>query len=473
MTAKDVSKVISENSAEFDYNLKETAIILAAGHGKRIKSNTSKMLHKVWDVPTVERMYNSSTNGLPEANKIIVVGIKAAEVTETIGKKIHTSFAHQKELNGTGHAVQIALEGIDTDKYDGIVYILLGDMGLYDSETMSDFRDAFINSDSDMMVLTGLYEGDPKHNAYGRIIRVKGEDKNGIQTPDIQGNVIEIKENKDILALDEKEDYVLEYDGRSFSYSREELINNNEFNSGVFAFKFKPLVKLIQKIESNNAQNEFYITDLISLFNDEKLKVSAASPRKQYVLMGFNNKSELQKMNEFARDLNYQKIKDIIEIKDPNDFFVAEDVIEDLIKADKNGILLDIKLGKGAYIGKGVKLGTNVSIGRDVRINGAGVEIGNNVRIRRNSIVEGYVKIGDGTDIHADVILQGSKEKGLEIGKNCQIDGITKITDCRIGDNVSIEHCVLVDKDIKFIEHEGHGMKYKYLMPEPEGNEYI
>lgn len=473
MKAKDVRKIIESYSEPFDYKTPETAIILAAGHGKRIKSNTSKMLHKIWDVPTVERIYNACNQGLEDANKLIVVGIKAEEVTKTIGKKEKTGFAYQEVLNGTGHAVQVALEDIDKDQYDGIVYVLLGDMGLYDKETMQDFRKAFINSNSDMMVLTGLYEGKPEENLYGRILRVKGEDVNGIQTPDIEGNVIEIKEHKDILALDEKEDYILNYDGKSFKYSREELINNDEFNSGVFAFKFKPLVKLIEKIQSNNAQNEIYLTDLIALFNEEKLKVSAASPRKQYVLMGFNNKSVLQEMNAFAQKLNYDKIKDIVEIKDPSDFFVAEDVIEDFIKADAEGILLDIKIGKGAYIGKGVKLGTNLSIGRDVRISGDNLKIGNNVKVRRNTIIEGNVEIGDNSDIRANVILQGSKEKGLVIGKNVKIDGISKITDCKIDDNVSIEHSVIVNKNVKFLEKDGKKMEYKFILPEPEGIEHL
>ncbi|MFA8342592.1 MAG: NTP transferase domain-containing protein [Rhodothermaceae bacterium] len=473
MTAKNINEIIQSFSQPFDYKLSETAIILAAGHGKRIKSNTSKMLHKVWDVPTVERVFNACSEGLEAANKIVVVGTKAEDVVKAVGEKEKNGFAYQEVQNGTGHAVQVALEGIDKENYDGIVYILLGDMGLFDADTMKDFREAFINSNSDMMVLTGLYEGEPGKNAYGRIVRVKGEDINGIQTPDIQGNVIEIKEHKDILALDEKEDYILKYAGKSFKYTREELINNNEFNSGVFAFKFKPLVQLIEKIQSNNVQNEIYLTDLIALFNEEGLKISAASPKKQYVLMGFNDKSVLQEMNEFVRELNYGKIKNIVEIKDPNDFFIAEDVIADFIKADENGILLDIKIGKGAYIGKGVKLGTNVSVGRDVRINGSNIKIGNNVKIRRNSIIEGNVEIGSGSDIRANVILQGSDKKGLKIGENVKIDGISKITNCEIENNVSIEHCVLENKKIKFVEKEGKAVEYKFILPEPEGIEHI
>ena len=75
----EIRKLIKEYSSGVDYNVNETAIILAAGHGKRIKSNTSKMLHTIWNVPTVERVYNACASGLKNVNTILVVGIKAAD----------------------------------------------------------------------------------------------------------------------------------------------------------------------------------------------------------------------------------------------------------------------------------------------------------------------------------------------------------------------------------------------------------
>ena len=124
-----VYETMEEYSSVFDKSKQETAIILAAGHGKRIKSQTSKMLHKIWGVPTVVRVFDACAKGLGETNIITVVGIKAVDVTHNIGKKDNGMFAYQEEQNGTGHAVQVALKKVPAD-YSGTVYVYLGDMGL-------------------------------------------------------------------------------------------------------------------------------------------------------------------------------------------------------------------------------------------------------------------------------------------------------------------------------------------------------
>jgi len=104
----------TEYSAEFDSS-NEIAIILAAGHGKRIKSQTSKMLHKIWEIPTVERVYNACRLGIENINTMTVVGIKALDVLDVIGKRESNKFAFQEKQNGTGHAVQVALKEIEND----------------------------------------------------------------------------------------------------------------------------------------------------------------------------------------------------------------------------------------------------------------------------------------------------------------------------------------------------------------------
>ncbi len=192
MNGKSIEELLQTYSCTFDYNKNETAIILAAGHGKRIKSNTSKMLHKIWGVPTVERVYNACSKGLNDANIIVVTGIKA-EVIKTLGKRESVSYTYQAEQNGTGHAVQVAIDGIDFKKYEGTIFIFPGDMGLIDTETVSFFRDQFYKSNADMMVLTGKFEGTTESNYYGRIIREKYVGKRHEVD---KGNVLEIIEYK-------------------------------------------------------------------------------------------------------------------------------------------------------------------------------------------------------------------------------------------------------------------------------------
>ena len=424
MENTDIKNLVEEYSSDFNYNAPETAIILAAGHGKRIKSTTSKMLHKIWEVPTVERVYNACNAGLGDINSIVVVGIKADMVVKAVGKRSSTGFAYQEVQNGTGHAVQVALEGIAAENYDGIVYVFPGAMGLIDGETLAKFRDDFKASNADMMVLTGLFEGDPADNAYGRIIRVKETDASGNSSEDA-GKVIEIKEHKDILSLGEDELYTAHYKGKEYQYSRQELIENNEFNSGVYAFKFKKLAELIYNIDSDNAQGEIYITDMIGIFNQNDLVVDAVSPEKQFVLMGFNDKAVLTEMNEIARGLIYEKIKKIVYIDDPMDFYIHEDVVRQIVNQDIPGKPLDIRFGKGVYVGSGVKINNGLQVGKNSTLTG-NIEFGKNVTIGENVLLNGKVSIGNGTTI----------------GRNCQI------IDSEIGNNVTVINSVLEGKSV-------------------------
>jgi len=482
-----------EFSTSFNHS-GEVAIILAAGHGKRIKSQTSKMLHKIWEVPTVERVYNACINGIENINTVIVVGIKAADVIDVIGKHNFNKFAYQETQNGTGHAVQVALNEIENDLTGGIVYVLPGDMGLLDDESMKKFRSDFISSGNDMMVLTGVYKGVPLQNSYGRIIRVKANDIDGNVSGD-KGNVIQIMEFKDILALQKEVPYQVSYRGKTYSYTQDELLETNEFNSGVYAFKYDKLKELIFNISDNNAQKEIYITDLIALFNNKGYSVGAINPADQHVVMGFNNKSVLKEMEDIARKNVYEKLKDIIEIADPDDFFIHDSVVNDLIEQDKKGVPLDIHIGKGAYIGEGVKLNYNVEIGRAAYIKGNVVfgrnikiwrivhlstfenqilKIGDNVKILWGDIIKGNIIIDDGATIESSVNMTGSDEFPLRIGKDVIIKGTSYLFGSVVEDGVTIEHSVLIKKKIKAEKDKKGNIKaVRFYLPEVEGKELI
>jgi bifunctional UDP-N-acetylglucosamine pyrophosphorylase / glucosamine-1-phosphate N-acetyltransferase len=490
-----VNNLINNYSSNFNYKSKETAIILAAGHGKRIKSQTSKMLHKIWEKPTVQRVFEACNTGLPKSNSIIVTGIKAEDVIQVIGNNKNNLFAFQEEQNGTGHAVQIALQKIDKKKYKGIVYILPGDMGLINEQTMKMFRKEFIKSKTDMMVLTGIYDGDPAENSYGRIVRVKDFDATGQPSGKDAGKVIEIIEFKDILSIDEKEPLTRKFNGRLYRFTREELINNNEFNSGVFAFKFDYLIRLISKIKSDNVQGEIYITDLIALFNKSGLTVGAVSAEQQHVIMGFNNKSVLKEMDAIARKITYDRIKDIIGIDDPDDFFIADDVINEIVKQDKKGMPLDINIGKGVYVGEGVKLNYNIKLRKNVYVEGnvnfgqnvivgenvhlscfpnQKLELKDNVEILWGDIIKGNIIIGENSRIESSVNITGSDDHPTKIGKNVTIKGTSYVFGSVIDDDLFIEHSVLIRKKVdKLIRKDGKVQEIKFFLPMPEGIDAI
>jgi bifunctional UDP-N-acetylglucosamine pyrophosphorylase/glucosamine-1-phosphate N-acetyltransferase len=490
-----INHLIKEYSTDINKKVKETAIILAAGHGKRIKSHKSKMLHRIWGVPTVERVYSACTDAIDKVNIVVVVGIKAEDVIEVIGKRGSTVFAYQESQNGTGHAVQVALDKLNNSFKDGIVYVMPGDMGLIDKETIVMLREEFLKTKSDMLVLTGLFEGNLLQNLYGRIIRVKEFDEAGNQSGNDRRKVIEIMEHKDILALDDNKPYRIKYNGRIYSYTKKELIENNEFNSGVYAFDFKKLSSLINSLSSNNVQNEIYITDMISLFNKKGYSVNAISPDKPYVVMGFNNKSVLKEMEDLARNHVYEKLKDIIEINDPDDFFIHDSVVEDIIKMDKQNIPLDITIGKGVYIGKGVKLNYNLTLDKNVYISGnihlgQNVEIsrnvhlscfpnqtfiiGNNVQILSGDIVKGNLVIGEGTRIESSVNMTGSDEYPLRIGKRVLIKGTSYVFGSIIEDGIHIEHSVIIKKKVERLEKKtGIVQPIRFYLPMPEGIDAI
>jgi len=497
----DSELFIEQFSSIFDYSRNETSIILAAGHGKRIKSQTSKMLHKIWEVSTVERVVNACENGLTHSNVIVVVGIKAEDVVKAIGKRNFVSYALQEEQRGTGHALQIALEKINSNEYDGTVYVFPGDMGLLNTDTVKFFKEEFEKSMADMMVLTGIYENEIEANYYGRIVRVPGlssKEKPNNKKDNVlvgRGKVIEIIEYKDILNLDPKKPIKFKYGKKSYEYTRKELLENREFNSGVYAFKFKKLVELINKIESNNIQNEIYLTDLIGLFNQHGYVVEAVSPREQYVLMGFNNKSVLKEMDIIAQKLFYEKLKDIITIDDPDDFFIEENVIEEIIKMDSQGIILDIHIAKGVFIGKGVHLNCNLTLEKNVFLEGEiyfgknvvikenahlscyygqKIVIGNEVEIFWSNIIKGNVEIGDHSKIESGVRLTGNDQFPCQIGSNVIVRGLSYIFASKIDDNIIIEHSILKKKKIsKPLSSKADIYCVRYYLPEAEGKDAV
>ena len=492
---KEITKQVRKLFSPVNSKCKELAIILAAGHGKRIKSQRSKMLHTIWGIPTVERVHNACTKAVKGINSVVVVGIKAIDVLNVLGKKSNTTYAYQEEQNGTGHAVQVALKSIKNFPDNGIVYVLPGDMGLIDAETISSFRKSFIESQAEMIVLTGVFQGDAKENNYGRIIRVKAKEVKGNRSGSDEGKVIEILEHKDILALDDNNQYISNYNGRNYTFTKAELINNNEYNSGVFAFRYDKLKELISKLKSENVQKEIYLTDLISLFNEKNYSVAAESPEKDYVVMGFNNKSVLKEMEAIARKNVYEKLKDIIEIEDPDDFFIHEKVVDNILMADKKYTALDVVVGKGVHIGKDVDLNFNLQLGKDVFVDGKvlfgknvsvsqnvhlscypgqTLKIGNDVQILWGDIIKGNIVIGDGSRIESSVNMTGSDEFPLRIGRNVLIKGTSYIFGSKIDDNLFIEHSILVKKKVRAVkDKKGKIQPVRYFVPESEGEKAI
>jgi len=461
---KEIQEYISEYSDNIDYSKNIVSVILAAGHGKRLKTESQKVLHKVWGIPSVKRIAESAKQGLACKNQIIVVGHKAVEVINTIGKAKNTAFVYQPKQKGTGHAVKTALDAIG-NKFKGSVFIFPGDMCLMDSDTIRKFSKYFESLDSDMMLATGIYTGPPELNYYGRILS-----KNH--------RIIDLIEYKDILKL-------------TNSQKQKKLLQNNEFNSGMYAFRVDRLTEHINKIKSNNVKKEIYLTDMVKIYNRLELSVDGFKIENKDLIIAFNNKTVLKYMESVLRKKYYEQLKNIITIQDEEKFFIHEQVIKDIIKQDKEYGPLDISVGEDVYISSGVKLNKGITIGRHTVLDGNIVlgenswvdknvnistypnqtlKIGENSKILQGDIIKGNTVIGENVRIESSVNITGSNEFPTRISDNCLIKGTSYIFGSIIEKDNWIEHSVLIKQRVyRTVRKDGSIQKIKYILPLPQG----
>ena len=471
-------------------------IVLAAGHGKRIRSETSKMLHEIWGQPTTVRVARAVQEGLDSPNQVIVVGIKGEDVARASGPQPGRLFAYQENPvlgrpAGTGDAVRVGLQAFSPAATDREVYIFLGDMGLLTGEVVSHFRAHFENADCDMMVLTCLYSGPVETNFYGRIVRVPATDAEGQPAGADRDKVIEIREHKDILSLDATTPYEAMYNGRTYTFTRQELLETREINTGGVAFRESALRTYIPHLNTDNAQGELLLTDLVQIFNRHQLVVRAATAESEEALLAFNVKSVWRQMEAIARRWAYDRLKDTITIADEEDFFIADEVIEQVLSMDAERGPLDIVIGKGTYIGPQVQLNRRVAIGDRSHLSGhvvlgegvqigVGVElsaypaqtlaVGERVEVLSRNIIKGNLRIGAHSRIESGVLMTGSDEHPMRVGERVTIKGTSYLYGCQIDDDLLIEHSVIKCKRVEQVRRrDGTIQPVRYVLPQPEG----
>ena len=475
-------------------------IVLAAGHGKRIRSETSKMLHEIWGQPTAVRVARAVQEGLDSPNQVIVVGIKGIDVARAAGPEPGRLFAYQENPvlglpAGTGDAVRVGLQAFSAAATDRDVYIFLGDMGLLTGQVVAQFRASFESADCDMMVLTGLYSGPAESNSYGRIVRVPATDASGQPAGEDSDKVIEIREHKDILSLDAATPYEADFNGRTYAFTRQELLETREINTGVVAFREHALRTYIQHLDTDNAQGELLLTDLVQIFNQHQLVVRAATADSEEELLAFNVKSVWRQMEAIARRWAYDKLKDTITIADEEDFFIADEVIEQILNMDAECGPLDIVIGKGTYIGPEVQLNRRVTIGDRSHLSGRvvlgeGVQIGvgvelstypgqtlaleDEVEVLSRNILKGNLRIGAHSRIESGVLMTGSDKHPMRVGERVTIKGTSYLYGCRIDDELFIEHSVIKCKRVEQVRRrDGTIQPVRYVLPQPEGLDSI
>lgn len=244
-----------------------TVIIMAAGQGKRMKSSLPKVLHKFNGVPFLVRIVRESQKLCP--NKIIIVVGKEEDLIKNTLLECGISstkviFVHQPVANGTGGAVRCALDFVETQDN---VLILNGDMPLITSELLANVHAPIVLERNVVGRLVIAELDDPQH--YGRII--KHDDK-----------FVGIIEYKD---CDQKEKNV-------------KLVN-----AGVYYFNGSILKKYIDQISDNNAQHEYYLTDIIQILAPKyEIETYLIDTTFNYQILGINTREELEELEERYKD---------------------------------------------------------------------------------------------------------------------------------------------------------------------------
>ncbi|PID28424.1 MAG: UDP-N-acetylglucosamine pyrophosphorylase [Candidatus Cloacimonadota bacterium] len=231
------------------------SIILAAGKGTRMKSDLPKVLHEI-DGKQLVKYVIDQANDSGSVKNILVVGYKGDMVIEST-KNLNVEYVWQHEQLGTGHAVMMADKSLLG--FDGDVLILCGDVPALKPETIKELHKNHIENSLSISVLTTKMEDT---FGYGRIIK----DENGL--------VLKIVEEKD-------------------ANSEEKLVN--EINSGVYLVDRELLFKALKSVKSENAQKEYYLTDIVEILKKEGFKVGSYCTPDSDEIMGINTIEQLNK----------------------------------------------------------------------------------------------------------------------------------------------------------------------------------
>ena len=362
--------------------MKTTAVILAAGQGTRMKSKLPKVLHKALGKPMVQWVIDClSQAGIEE--KIAVLGHGGEQVAQVVEGQ--AQIVYQTEQLGTGHAVMQATpvlkEGMDC------VLVICGDTPLLKAETIEQLVEQHQREKNAVTLLTAQ-AANP--TGYGRIIR----------------------QGQQIVAIVEQKDATEE----------QKLIS--EINTGTYCFDQNFLVQYLPTLDTNNAQKEYYLTDLIKIANQQSLPVGGCILKDFSESLGVNNRVQLSQAEAVLRQRKCEEV-----------------------------MLAGVTLIDPAatYIGADVTVGNDTIIYPNVVLEGKTVVGSNNVIGMNCRFVDSV--IGDDNDIQSTVIVESQVGNGCKIGPMAYLRPGTVLAD-----NVKIGDFVEVKKS-----HVGTGTKIPHL----------
>lgn len=389
-------------------------VILAAGKSTRMKSRTPKVLHKLAGLPVLQWVLEQAQS-MGASETIVVVGFEGDAVRKKFAKVPSLQFVTQQPQQGTGHAVMQAREALAG--FEGDIAVLCGDVPLVRAETLAALRSEHEAARASCTILTTRVANP---HGYGRIVREGGL-------------VARIAEQKDLKP-------------------GEEAIS--EINSGTYIFKAPELLARLDRLTTNNAQGEYYLTDVIKLLRDDGLAVAASICADEAEVMGINDRAQLAVAESHARArINGALMREGVTITDP-----ATTYIEANVKIGRDTVIYpcsviragveigeECEIGPFAHLRPGTKLANGCKVGAFVETKSAvmgegtksghlaylgDVSLGRNVNIGAGTIVANYdgekkhqTEIGDNAFIGCGTVLVAP----VKVGKNAQTGANTVV----------------------------------------------
>lgn len=370
-------------------------VILAAGQGSRMKSNLPKVLHKIAGKPMLQHVIDTVSQ-LDADGIHVIIGHGSEKVKEVINGDIN--WCYQTEQLGTGHAVAQALPNIpDNSK----VIVLYGDVPLIAKDTLVSMVEGV--DEQNIALLTVRLENP---TGYGRIIR------------NFEGNIKAIVEEKD--ATDEIKDI-------------------DEINTGILALSSNHLHKFIPLLGNNNAQGEYYLTDLIELANKGGNKIRGYQPDFEQEVQGVNNRLQLCELEcWFQSRIAENLMLNGVTLFDPH-------------RIDVRGTLLcgkDVEIDINCIFIGDVEIADGVSIGPNCIIENS--SIGSNSVVLANSIIESstiaeevsigpFARLRPGTELkNKSKIGNFVETKKTVVGEGSKINHLSYVGDSILGKKVNV-----------------------------------
>ncbi len=370
-------------------------IILAAGGGTRMKSNTPKVIHKLLEKPLLEYVIEAS-NEAGSKELCVVIGHQYEVVKQNISYDV--TYAYQKHQLGTGHAVMQAQDFIEDD---AVILILFGDTPLITGKTLEKMITQHIEHQNAVTVLSTIVK-DP--SGYGRIIR--NED----------GKLIKSVEHKD---------------------ATQEERAVKEINSGMYCFEGAALKEALKALTNNNTQGEYYLPDTLQFILAKGLKVDAMITPYSDEILGVNDRNQLYLASSIMKNrLNQYHMANGVTIINPEHTYIGKHVTigKDTIIYPNSFINGRTSIGEACTIGANTKIvscqiSDKVCIEQSTLLQST-VEcettIGPYAYIRPNSHIGSRIKIGDFVEV-----------KNSTIGDETKVSHLTYIGDADIGKRVN------------------------------------